>query len=58
MRDRLLNDALKAMSDLHENVIPQENCEMDALLSAETLRKFVDEEARILYERNKMRLRG
>jgi hypothetical protein len=51
--EQLLDDAINAMAELHNNMEPDEN-EENAIIKPMDLRKFVDAHARLLYERERM----
>jgi len=50
---QLLDDAIMAMKDLHDNWVPDER-EENAIVSPDAARRFVDAHARLLYERERL----
>lgn len=46
-----LDEALMAMSALHDSLEPNDNGQQDAIVPAAALRDFVDTHARLLFER-------
>lgn len=53
MTPQLLDDALAAMSALHESLEPNDNEQQDATVPAAALRNFVDVHAKLLFERKR-----
>lgn len=51
--EQLLNDAINAMSELHDRMAPDED-QMNAIIPPDAVRKFTDAHARLLYERERM----
>lgn len=50
----LLDDAIKAMEDVHHNMAQADESE-SAIVPPEVIRKFVDAHARLLYERRQLK---
>lgn len=50
----LLDKAINAMTELHENIKPEEDEFSEPTVSILALRKFVDVHAELLFERNKL----
>jgi len=51
--EQLLNDAILAMAELHDSMVPDEN-EENAIVPPSAVRKFVDAHARLMYERERI----
>lgn len=51
--EQLLNDAINAMAELHDSMVPDED-QMNAIIPPIAVRKFVDAHARLMYERERM----
>jgi hypothetical protein len=52
--EHLLNEALEEMEVLHASMIPNDSEQMDAIVPAAAVRRFVDAHARLLYERRQL----